>query len=150
MEAATARNPAYEGERRWAQRIRSSVSVVPVPSSQLTDLEQVAVGIAEEGSYLATAINGLGQECGAPATEELVRLPAVLDTEYQLGAHRVGVGRRYKGDRRLVRRRIATVDQQEPVAQKLQYDRRAVLPEDRGIEHLDIPISADVGVSHHE
>src|ERR1700683_393450 len=112
-------------------------------SLALADLEEMAVRIAEEGAGLRVPVDRLGQEHDAPSAQQVVGRPAIFDTEDDLGAGLIGMSRRHEGDGRLVRRRLATGDEQQPIPQQLQHDGgAAVLAVHRGVQSPGVPGAA--------
>src|SRR5439155_25684834 len=89
----------------------------------LTDLDEVAIRVAEEGADLAAPIDGSRQELGSAATERVVGGLAVRDANRELVVDELGIGWRREGDIGLVLRGLSAGHRQDPGARETE-DRR--------------------------
>lgn len=130
---------------------RSDATITTVAGSrgQLADLEEVAVGVTEEGPDLPAPVDGVGDEGGTPRPEQLVGSPAVVDPEDDLRTDAVRIGRRRERHGRLVGRGFSAGHEQDPVPEELEHHRGSpVLPVDGGVEDPRVPVPARSGVRH--
>src|SRR5260370_35099469 len=70
----------------------------------LGELQEMAIGIAEEGSDLVAPIDGRGEELGSARAQHLISGRAIRHSDGQLAADTVRVCGRGKGDGGLVLR----------------------------------------------
>jgi len=115
------------------------------------DFEQVAVGVSEERTNLATPVHRLSEKVSSTAFEQLVGGATIRDPEDHLGAHLVSVGWRREGDRWLVWSWFAPSHKEQPVAKHIEDDRSAaVLSVDRGVKDPDVPVATGLRVGYDE
>ncbi len=123
-------------------------------SGELGDLEQVAVGVAEERTRLAVTHVRWRQELGASARQELVQPEAIV----RRGRSTVPTGRSRSGRRGasvtvgLPSSGSPPVTSRNPVAEEFQHHRgAAVLAKQLRVEHLEVPVATalDIGDDQH-
>lgn len=121
--------------RTVARPSASRASAGPV----LAELEQVAVRIAQEAAGLAAVDDGRCQEDAATGAEELIGGLAILDPDREEVVAPVRIGRWGEGHARLVERRPAALDEQEPRPAEGKNDRGAVLAVERRAQDIEVP-----------
>src|SRR6266540_3199476 len=116
---------------------------------RLADLQEVAVGGAEEAAHLPVVVDGRGEELRAPGPQRRVGGVAVGDADGHRVTDGAGINRHGEGDVRLVLGGSAAGDQQQPGPQEAQHDgATAVLPVDLGPEHVAIERQRPAQVAH--
>lgn len=109
----------------------------------------MAVGIAEEGTDLTTAVHRFAEELGASTPKKVVCRPTIVDPEDKLRADPVRLAGDIQCHCRLALGWGATGDQEQPIAEKLEHDRRpAVFTVDRCIKDRYVPVAADRSIAN--
>src|SRR5205807_9948018 len=88
--------------------------------ASLGELQEMTIGIAEEGPDLIAPVHRLSEELGSASAEHLVRSGAIRHPDGQLAADPVRVCRRVKGHGGLVLRRSTWDREQNLTAPKAQ------------------------------
>ena len=109
------------------------------------------VQVAKESPDLTTAIEWRGQELGPSRAEELEGTLTVAHPKNDLRADPMGIVGHRQGNGRLVRRWLASGNEQQPVPHEIQHYRcAAILSEHRGARDIDIPVTTDCSIGHHQ
>lgn len=104
----------------------------------MADLPEVPVKIRKEATDLRTPVVRRGEELRPPSGEEVVAGPAVLDANRERMGGFVLI-RWSENDIRLVRCRLATLDQKKPHSVEGENCGRPVLPIRFGAQNISIP-----------